>query len=455
MRLFYPAGNLLDSELGQFKRVLPRELALLGEAENVALLPPAAKVRLAAFSLRVPGTDSAAARLRPLDSTTLKPSDEQLPEILLTDSTELPRPRLSLFFETDEALPFLHAPIAAVFDARTEALVSFENHRETPAGRWTRIDFDLKIWHDTPLQIGFSLLAGEAEFGLREEFTDDDLDITVPIEPLGLAEALDSAQVLMPREWQGVKSAPQTALISWNSKETVFEVDLHDRRPEQFALLVHPDSEHSEVHWFSRGPNFWSSVGPTASLKIEADPESELRLVFLPKPRQTWFELGGLPGMPGKSDLENLMDVPIPEITVEVGESYGPEFLPGGEVGRAADWNGNLLKLVCGAAELNDTGLFWITTSEIRTRRRHPSEIPFGSRQVGGEDIDRLLGVKTEVFRDVTPWQLLEIYRRRSDQSIRFEIDASHQLLIKKTEPTALQKTRDWWAENAPDWLQF
>lgn len=446
---------------------------LVANAQHEVVVPPGATIRLAAFSLRVPGTASAVTELKPIDPATLRPGVRQLPEKLLFDSAKLIRPRLSLFFEAGDELPILHVVHGAIFDARTENRIAGSAPAETRTGRWTRVDFDLQIWHDTPVEIGFNLLTGKLEESLNGRLiggASTGPGFSTPIENFGEAAGQGG--------WILMEIPSATVQIHPNTIDSSYEARLFTSgMPTHFGIVVDPEAELPKIHWFRGGARSSRVLGQANdSFEFEANPESTFGFVFLPRQHRVRFKLRGLPGMPGESGLENLMDTPIPEIAIELGEDYGVAFHSGS--GWLARKNG-LIQAACEAAEIRPPPDFnllvgpsgsTIPTSTSGTvligggfSGRHPISPAspsspgsgFGAIAVSPGANPFADSPKTEVFRDVTPWQLLEIFRRRCDVTIAFDVDKNHGLVIRKAEPTRLQKVRDWWAENAPGWLQF
>lgn len=512
-----PEEGFFSFDLGEVTEVFSsvRRAPVKADDSGEILLPEDASARLEAYVLRVPG-QSKGAFLLPRDPRKQKPLAEErlgeIPDKILIDDRQLHRPRLSLIFKASESLRFFHAADVAVFDQRTGVRVDFGQPHEVSSGPWTRLDLEMGIWHDTPLEIGLDLLCGKPEV---IEPAREDAPVS-QIAPAGLGtpffnEGGDGVILRMDSRRAHIHIAPvfRPSLQPENAylevpedSEASVRASLTARRHENFGLLIAGTDwdEPPEIRWFGKRwgpgdfggnqisleqtlelvsePKFARQVSFSADQALKTMKDSRFGMVHLPEQIRAWFELKSLPEMPGDSDLKNLFDTPIPEITIDIsvipnwvltngGEPYGslgtiyvgsPAMIPEEVLDLL------LLEAACRAVELDPASFLNQHGSHLFSHGFLERGEPFSRAGRDNNSFKRAWGhIRTDEpspqltrrISNTTPWQLLEAYNERQDSPVAFVVADDFQLQTTDVQPTRLEKIKEWWAENAPDWLQF
>lgn len=343
-------------------------------------------------------------------------------------------PRLRVIFRQEGHLGF-HCSPAFAFDQRTEAFVGSSWRRQGQFlhrgedCEFIAIDFVLKIWHNTPLELAFGIPAGEPSV-----FPVDLSQIPTPvISNRGAAHrfrlfAAGSGALINSEIGSPLSEMFSTKLIS-EDHETGFYVITglealgSDSQKERCLLRIrNPTGELFDL--WGKGEVSGSDVVGWNVPEGCWDPEAlELDFLVYPKMRCVWWSLPGLPPLP---EVENLFEVPLTEIHIRDEDGF-------------RDLGGNpaqqLLAVILNATEM---------TSE--------QESPF---------ITSSSGVIPEAppgdlrFENTTPRELLE-YFLEIDPSLQLEA-ISHpernELEIVKRRPWT-ERVKSWWNSNAPDWLR-
>jgi len=314
------------------------------------------KVELVAFATWVPAADDPLTDLADRH-TTMTYRDPAGLEILPADRlrdlgvpdafTRLSPPRryqtpmLRLLFRTS-GMPYPHCAGITVGDKRTGARVSYDlkdsndgSPRVEVDGAWMRVDTELLIWHDSPLECLVRILTGEPQPASLEQkrgaqvVFGEDLRVQwlAPLESEPSLENFNTA--FKPAPLFAESHRALTAHLrgdKYQSRNRVQEVTFPTPAAKEPATLVRASSPHYlEEHCgliTEHGVIWkWKSREEEEDLylaSIEAAPprEEPLRLVFLPKVTELTFSIAGLPDMPNPREIENLFDVTLPRITL-------------------------------------------------------------------------------------------------------------------------------------------
>ncbi|MBP6783877.1 MAG: hypothetical protein KA152_08820 [Verrucomicrobiales bacterium] len=314
------------------------------------------KIELVAFASWVPAADDPLtndggwqAKLIFRDPATLEVfSDERLRELAVPESfRRLSPPRLyqtpilRLLFRTS-GMEYIHSGSINVGDSRTGARVSFNldssndgESREETAGKWTRIDTELLIWHDSPLLCHVGFLTGEAQHARLDQrrgaqvVFGDQLRLQwltqVNSDPninsfrddfLPLPAATEKHQAIMAR-----LDGPD-----YDLRERILSVKFKsDGEPEPMTLVRASSQTFLEEHCglISGDKVIWDweseeNSGPLhiASIGIVSPQEAPLHLVFLPQITELTFPIAGIPDMPNSREINDLFDTVLPRISL-------------------------------------------------------------------------------------------------------------------------------------------
>lgn len=314
------------------------------------------KVELIAFATWVPAGDDPLtnigdwqAALTFRDPTTLEIiPDEKLREFGAPESfSRLSPPRryqtpvLRLLFRTS-GMPYPHCVGMNAGDQRTGARVSYDLDdsndaapRVEVAGAWMRVDTELLIWHDSPLECLVRILTGEPQLATLEQRRGAQVTFgnDLRIQWLAQMESEPSLQgftdVFKPA---APFAEPHRELVArlrdekFKNRHRAQEIDFRSPGMVKPATLLRASSPHYlEEHcglitesgivrtWDSHEKEkdlYLASIGVTEPL------EKPLGFVFLPKVTELTFSIAGLPDMPNPRDTKNLFEITLPRITL-------------------------------------------------------------------------------------------------------------------------------------------
>ncbi|MFT5470290.1 MAG: hypothetical protein ACI8UO_005418 [Verrucomicrobiales bacterium] len=371
-----------------------------------------------AFTLTVPGNPENPWR----DPVSLKPiASQQLLErgaaerLLRAERTD-ESPVLTFLLRAEGDLPVVHFDYIAVDDARTEAVVDFHSFRidtEGNVNRWTRVSVPIGIWHDTPIRVWLSFLAGDPK---RQAFTIDDLTGEWKF------QSDEFIAVVSTRDIPKQKTEDDTGLISLGMlvEQTI---------QQQPGILFHGEAGDSVCFWtdepgatqparenlsnprgrhgyLPEGFDFYrvSDIGPEFKLvSVEYLRLSELKLFA--------FEISGLPDMPNGREVTNLFDLTIPKVTTA-----------------------NPLETVRRAVEFSED----------------PKRLDFAG------DLDQPKQGLERTYENLTVYELLQAWAKSEGVGLKIVIDHESKTLGVETDNRSWSdKARDWWNARVPEWATF
>lgn len=316
-----------------------------GEAE-----PSALGLQLLAFAVSVPHADDLQrskvdpnVNLEFLYPETLEPIDAAELGLIAEDrqvnALKRQNPVLRLVLANQSGRPF-RILRDDIYDSRTNASVSGSLGAVVhDRGELIRVDYDLGIWHDTPLRIGMDLATGEPIRAPLNQKSGEQIQLG------------DSARIQLVSVIAGAPAG-----VSWSQRHTDFVPDLIHYHPTSGTTLAFRFSSaefapHCGISLKRNGVTtspIWLETGGRAQtwkhlrlMRIDRLPPPEipeLEVVFLPERSRVWFELPGLPQMPNGRDLTDLLDVKIPRIR------FGPADQPAIDFIRAAAELGGSVK---------------------------------------------------------------------------------------------------------------
>lgn len=314
------------------------------------------RMELVAFATRVPEADDPIVEgedrevtMRFRDPATLEIlTDETLRDLGLPERfARLSPPRryqtpvLRLLFRTT-GMPYPHCVGMNAGDKRTGARVSYDlkdsndgSPRVDTSGEWLRVDTELLIWHDSPLECRVRVLTGDPQIAILEQKRGaqvtfgEDLRIQwlAPMESeptlKGITDIFKPAAPYIEahRELQA-----RLREEKFKKRHRIQEVEFRSPATPRPGVLMRASSpDYLEEHcglitdggiirnWDSHEEEkdlYLASIGATVPL---AEP---MRLVFLPKVTELTFSIAGLPDMPNPRTTENLFEVTLPRITL-------------------------------------------------------------------------------------------------------------------------------------------
>lgn len=368
------------------------------------------RIHFEAISLSIPGMRDGPWR-EPENLAEL--GDQQLPAPVGWGES----PVLNLLFRAEGPEHFAaHASEVWTFDSRTSARIGvsvygspgFEmNMSEDESGRnWTLLSIPVGIWHDTPVDVTLEWGAGIPILSQLDPmqcttawFLDvGDARIHAFIDPT-FDTMLDQNRTW--RETREARLEPGSAKTHWFGM-----LDLDQPNDSRFGLAIRAEGQTEWVfEWFEGARSRWDRLGFSTAqargLRFSGTPK-EVAALRLPDSFPARLRIPGMPDMPNGRDIENLFDVRIPEVTTE-----------------------DASEVVARATELNRIYF----DHEIET---HP--------------LTR--------FKKLEAHELLQ--RVRKIEEVDFVVDtAGFVLRPVPHEPTFLERSKKWWNERVPDWLQF
>lgn len=314
------------------------------------------RIELVAFATRVPEADDPLtnegnwqADLTFRDPATLgiippeKLREWGIPESFarLSPPRRYETPVLRLLFRT-AGMPYPHCVGMNAGDQRTGAGVSYDLNdsndgapRSEVSREWLRVDTELLIWHDSPLECLVRVLTGEPQMATLEQkrgaqvsFGEDlRLQWLAPMESEpSLKSITDLFTPAAPFTESHRELMTQLRADNFRKRQRVQEVAFRSPETPAPATLVRASSPHYlEEHCglLTDGGVIrnWNSHKKEkdlylASIAANVPPAEPLRFVFLPKVTELSFSLAGLPDMPNPRTTENLFEVTLPRITL-------------------------------------------------------------------------------------------------------------------------------------------
>ncbi|MEM7014625.1 MAG: hypothetical protein AAF585_24450, partial [Verrucomicrobiota bacterium] len=296
-------------------------------------------LQLRAFALSIPNPDDVGrskadpnVELEFLDPETLEPIDADELGLIAEDrqinafERENPALRLVVAKERDQPFRILRDDI---FDKRTNASVSGSlSGKVHDRGELIRIDYDLGIWHDTPLRIGMDLASGSP------------IRAPLSLESGEQIQLGDSARIQLVSVIAGNAGG-----LSWSQRYPDFVPDLVHYHPTSGTTLVFRFSSadfapHCGVSLKRNGvatsPIWLDTDGREQTwkhlrlMRIDRLPPPEipeLEIVFLPERSRVWFEIPNLPQMPNDRDLADLLDARIPVVRFSTDDQSTIDFI--------------------------------------------------------------------------------------------------------------------------------
>lgn len=250
-------------------------------------------------------------------------------------------PVLRLLFKTS-GMPYPHCVGMNAGDKRTGARVSYDlkdsndgSPRVETSGEWLRVDTELLIWHDSPLECLVRILTGDPQIASLEQKRGAQISFgeDLRIQWLaGMESEPDFRSIadhfkpgpLYVETYRELKTRLRDDKFRWRHR--VQQAEFRKPAATKPATLVRASSpDYLEEHcglitgdgiirsWDSLEEEkdlFLASIGTTRPLT------EPLQFVFLPKITELTFTIAGLPDMPNPRTAENLFEVTLPRITL-------------------------------------------------------------------------------------------------------------------------------------------
>jgi hypothetical protein len=340
------------------------------------------KVELVAFASWVPSPDDPLtneggweAALSFRDPATLEIiSGERLRDLGVPESfSRLAPPRrfqtpvIRLLFRTS-GIEYPHCVGINIGDQRTGARVSYElassndgPSRDEFAGAWLRVDTELLIWHDSPIDCRVRFLTGEPQVaqlpqqrGAQVAFGED-----LRVQWLAAMERDPQFSGMDDAFKPAASSAGEHEALmkrlradSFKSRNRVMNIDFDptdEIKPGTLVRASSPDFLEEHCGLITREGILWNWSGEKTSkdlflASIASAParEESLQLVFLPYLAELSYSIAGLPDMPNPRGIEDLFDATLPRISlpedIEDAESHLLGFIG---VGAQIAWESN------------------------------------------------------------------------------------------------------------------
>ncbi len=386
-----PPYSIPDVEVGERDIWIQRRLiepprshggevgALMIEAKGaIATLPGELEIELAATGLWIPGDEEVLRYFDPKTGKTV-PGFPELPPIapqFLNDPVQ--QPVLRLVF-AGSGLRTWDGEVEA-FDRRTHWPVISGSVKRSGPVRFA--DIQLKIWHDTPIQIMLELPCGTPDVAAIPTKAGDQIVLESGVRFQFIASGPNDVREVGRRgeTWDLVPDNDLRFVLGRVSP-AVWAEQCHFRYQGIDESLRFPRA------WFERKPRIQAARLPMADAPIE--------IVCYPQRARVWFDIEALPFMPNPRSTRNLFEVNIPVVnSMDVFD---------------------LFDLAADAVELDSNLL-----------------IPFS------EDIENI------ERRNTTPTKVLKVLRNRYEGH-RLGIESEHNALVLKQEgPTLWDGFREW-----------
>jgi len=340
------------------------------------------KVELVAFASWVPSPDDPLtngggweAALTFRDPATLEIiSGARLRELGVPESfSRLSPPRrfqtpvMRLLFRTD-GMEYPHCVGINIGDQRTGARVSYglASSNDGPrqdefVGAWLRVDSELLIWHDSPVECRLRFLTGEPQVAELPQQRGAQVAFDEDLRVQWLA-AMERDPRFSPMD-DAFKPAPSSAgehealtkrlrADSFKSRNRVMNLEFDpadDLKPKILVRASSPDFLKEHCGLVTGDGILWNWNGEKTSkdlflASIAGAParEESIRLVFLPNITELSYSIAGLPDMPNPRGIGDLFDATLPRISlpedIEDAESHLLGFIG---VGSQIAWESN------------------------------------------------------------------------------------------------------------------
>jgi hypothetical protein len=227
-------------------------------------------------------------------------------------------------------------------DKRTGARVSYDlkdsndgSPRVETSGEWLRVDTELLIWHDSPLECLVRILTGEPQIASLEQKRGAQISFGEDLRIQWLAgmesepdfkSISDHFKPATPylEPYRELKTRLRDDKFRWRHR--VQQAGFRSAAASEPATLVRASSpdyleEHCGLITGDGIVRSWDSLEEEKDLYLASigttRPLTEpLQFVFLPKITELTFTIAGLPDMPNPRTTENLFEVTFPRITL-------------------------------------------------------------------------------------------------------------------------------------------